>query len=160
VRLQVVRPGPLALRLANGEALGAVAGGDVGVELSARREGALREERVAALRVGDVEVDVVGVGLPVEDEAQRGRVLGRAVGRDVLSVDDVVEAYRLRWYVELFFKQLKSGAGLDAIRATKPSAVAALVFAKVIVLCLARLSSNSPSRNASAATLPPSLRFS
>lgn len=62
-----------------------------------------------------------------------------SVGRDVLSVDDVVEAYRLRWYVELFFKQLKSGAGLDAIRATKPSAVAALVFAKVIVLCLARL---------------------
>jgi transposase len=62
-----------------------------------------------------------------------------SVGRDVLSIDDLVEAYRLRWYVELFFKQLKSGAGLDAIRAVKPSAVAALVFAKVIVLCLARL---------------------
>ena len=62
-----------------------------------------------------------------------------SVDRDVLSIDDVVEAYRLRWYIELFFKQLKSGAGLDAIRATKPSAVAALVYAKVIVLCLARL---------------------
>jgi len=62
-----------------------------------------------------------------------------SVGRDVLSIDDVVEAYRLRWYVELFFKQLKSGAGLDAIRASRPGAVAALVYAKVIVLCLTRL---------------------
>ena len=62
-----------------------------------------------------------------------------SISRDVLTVDDVVEAYRLRWHIELFFKQLKSGAGLDAIRATKPSAVAALVYAKVIVICLARL---------------------
>lgn len=62
-----------------------------------------------------------------------------SVSRDVLSVDDVVEAYRVRWYIELFFKQMKSGAGLDAIRASTPGAVAALVYAKVIVLCLARL---------------------
>ena len=62
-----------------------------------------------------------------------------SVGRDVLSVDDIVEAYRLRWYVELFFKQLKSGTGLDTIQASRPGAVAALVYAKVIALCLARL---------------------
>ena len=62
-----------------------------------------------------------------------------SVGRDVLSIDDVVEAYRLRWYIELFFKQLKSGAGLDTILASRPGAVAALVYAKVIALCLARL---------------------
>ena len=62
-----------------------------------------------------------------------------SVDRDVLSIDDVVEAYRLRWYVELFFKQLKSGTGLDTIQASRPGAVAALVYAKVIALCLARL---------------------
>lgn len=62
-----------------------------------------------------------------------------SVERDVLSVDDVVETYRLRWYIELIFKQLKSGAGLKAILASRPWAVAALVYAKVIVLCLARL---------------------
>jgi IS4 transposase len=62
-----------------------------------------------------------------------------SVSRDVLSIDDVVEAYRLRWYIELFFKQLKSGAGLDTILASRPGAVAALVYAKVIALCLARL---------------------
>lgn len=62
-----------------------------------------------------------------------------SVGRNLLSIDDIVEAYRLRWYVELFFKQLKSGAGLDTILASRPGAVAALVYAKVIALCLARL---------------------
>lgn len=62
-----------------------------------------------------------------------------SVSRKVLSIDDVVEAYRLRWYVELFFKQLKSGAGLDTILASRPGAVMALVYAKVVALCLARL---------------------
>jgi len=62
-----------------------------------------------------------------------------SVSRDVLSVDDVVEAYRLRWHIELLFKQLKSGAGLDTILACRPGAVAALVYAKLIALCLARL---------------------
>lgn len=62
-----------------------------------------------------------------------------SVGRDVLSIDDIVEAYRLRWYVELFFKQMKSGVGLDTIQAIRPGAVAALVYAKVIALCLGRM---------------------
>jgi IS4 transposase len=61
------------------------------------------------------------------------------VSRDVLSVDEVAQTYRLRWYIELVFKQLKSGAGLKAILATRPAAVMALVYAKVIALCLARL---------------------
>jgi hypothetical protein len=63
--------GPAARRAVDGEALGAVAGGDVGVQLAARRQGAAAVEGVAAAGVADVEVDVVGVGLPVEDEAGR-----------------------------------------------------------------------------------------
>ncbi len=61
------------------------------------------------------------------------------ISRDVLTVDEVAQAYRLRWYIELVFKQLKSGTGLTAIRATRPGAVRALVYAKVIALCLGRL---------------------
>jgi hypothetical protein len=61
------------------------------------------------------------------------------VPRNVLTVGEVAQAYRLRWYIELVFKQLKSGLGLKAIRATRPGAVMALVYAKVIALCLARL---------------------
>src|SRR5262249_6645977 len=62
-----------------------------------------------------------------------------SVDRDLLEAEDVAEAYRLRWIIELIFKQLKSGAGLDTILAWRDSAVAALIHAKVIGLCLARL---------------------
>jgi IS4 transposase len=61
------------------------------------------------------------------------------VSRDILTVDEVAQAYRLRWNIELVFKQLKSGMGLKAILASRPGAVMALVYAKVIALCLARL---------------------
>jgi hypothetical protein len=62
-----------------------------------------------------------------------------SVGRDILDPFDVSEAYRLRWVVELVFKQLKSGTGLDAILAWRPSAVTALIYGKVTALCLVRL---------------------
>lgn len=61
------------------------------------------------------------------------------VARDVLSVQDVADTYRLRWEVELFFKQVKSGAGLSALLAWRASAVQAFVYSKIIALCLARL---------------------
>lgn len=62
-----------------------------------------------------------------------------SVGRDLLDPFDVAETYRLRWVVELVFKQMKSGTGLDAILAWRPSAVRALIYAKVTALCLVRL---------------------
>src|SRR5690606_7783999 len=37
------------------------------------------------------------------------------------------------------FKQLKSGAGLEAILAWRQPAVMALIYAKVVALCLARM---------------------
>jgi IS4 transposase len=62
-----------------------------------------------------------------------------SVDRDLLSGPDVAETYRLRWTIELLFKQLKSGAGLETILAWRQPAVMALIYAKVIALCLARL---------------------
>lgn len=61
------------------------------------------------------------------------------VAREVLAVQDVADTYRLRWEIELFFKQVKSGAGLSALLAWRPSAVQAFVYSKIIALCLARL---------------------
>jgi IS4 transposase len=61
------------------------------------------------------------------------------VERDVLSPKDVASAYRLRWNVELFFKQLKTGTGFNAVISGRRSAVTALLYAKLIALCLARL---------------------
>lgn len=62
-----------------------------------------------------------------------------SVDRNTLDGFDVAEAYRLRWVIELLFKQLKSGSGLDMILAWRESAVRALVYAKIVALCLARL---------------------
>jgi hypothetical protein len=69
VRLQAVREG--VGRALDREALGTIAGGHVLVELATRGQLLVREEGVAALAVADVEVHVVRVGLPVEDEADR-----------------------------------------------------------------------------------------
>lgn len=65
------------------------------------------------------------------------------VSRDLLDVRDIANAYRLRWHVELFFKQLKSGTGFSAVQGGRPSAVTALLYAKLVALCLARLLSLS-----------------
>lgn len=62
-----------------------------------------------------------------------------SVSRAVLEARDVAEAYRLRWTIELLFKQLKSGAGLETILAWRQPAVQALVYAKIAALCLSRL---------------------
>jgi IS4 transposase len=62
-----------------------------------------------------------------------------SVDRGLLDGRDVAEAYRLRWTIELLFKQLKSGAGLEAILAWRQPAVMALIYAKVVALCLARM---------------------
>jgi hypothetical protein len=62
-----------------------------------------------------------------------------SVDRDLLDAFDIAEAYRLRWIIELIFKQLKSGTGLSSILAWRESAVTALIYGKITALCLSRL---------------------
>lgn len=62
-----------------------------------------------------------------------------SVDRNLLDAFDVAEAYRLRWIIELIFKQLKSGAGLSSILAWRESAVTAMIYGKITALCLSRL---------------------
>lgn len=61
------------------------------------------------------------------------------IPREILTGQDVGEAYRLRWVIELFFKHLKSGAGLSAILSWREQAITALIHAKIVALALARL---------------------
>ncbi len=75
----------------------------------------------------------------IEDEEGTRHWYLTNVGRDTLSPTDIAETYRLRWEVELLFKQVKSGAGLSEILAWRPSAVAAFIYAKLVGLCLMRL---------------------
>jgi hypothetical protein len=108
-----------------------------------------------ALRDGILQAENGYIDLDVKLEAEGKEAVARVVGvvdpggnwhwyltnvsRDLLDAADVAEAYRLRWLIELFFKQVKSGLGLDAILAWREEAVTALVYAKVIALSLARL---------------------
>jgi hypothetical protein len=58
------------------EALGPVAGGDVCVQLAARLELGVAEEGVVSERIPDVEIDVVGIGFPVQGQYRAKRVDG------------------------------------------------------------------------------------
>jgi hypothetical protein len=62
-----------------------------------------------------------------------------SVDRNLLDTFDIAEAYRLRWIIELIFKQLKSGTGLSSILAWREPAVTALIYGKITALCLSRL---------------------
>jgi hypothetical protein len=77
----------------------------------------------------------------VVDEADNNNIHWylTSVPREVLDARDVAETYRLRWIIELVNKQLKSGLGLDSILAWREPAVTALMHAKIVALCLARL---------------------
>jgi hypothetical protein len=89
------------------------------------------------LRAGDNEAIVRVVG--IEDALGDRHWYITTVPREILSPSEVAETYRLRWEIELHFKQMKSGAGFKAILAWRPSAVLALLYAKVIAMALARL---------------------
>lgn len=58
---------------------------------------------------------------------------------ECLPAEDVPAAYSMRWEVELVFKAMKSGLGMNRIEARCPDSVTALLHAKVIALALARL---------------------
>jgi hypothetical protein len=90
------------------------------------------------LSKGDEEAVARVVAIDNDDGSERHWYLTSFAG-DVLDARDVGEAYRLRWTIELLFKQMKSGTGLNAILAWRQSAVLALIYAKIVALCLARL---------------------
>lgn len=77
------------------------------------------------------------IGIPAPDGDTRWFVT--TLGVDAIDAADAQELYALRWEVEIIFKALKSGLGLDQIRARRPDSLIALLHAKVIALALARL---------------------
>jgi hypothetical protein len=116
------------------------------------------EQGTLALEHGIVDVDV---RLQSKGKQATARIVGvfdtehddihfylTSVSHEILNARDVCDAYRLRWEVELLFKQLKSGAGLSSILAWRESAVCALIHSKVIALCLARMLELSVARQA------------
>jgi IS4 transposase len=60
------------------------------------------------------------------------------LGRDVFSADSVGQLYRLRWQVELFFKECKSPANLHAFDTEKDEIVEGLIWASLLCAVLKR----------------------
>ena len=58
------------------------------------------------------------------------------VPQDVLSTKEVIEAYKLRWQVELIFKTWKSNLDIDSIRAMKKERMECQLLAKLIWILL------------------------
>jgi len=116
-------------------------------------------ERAVGKRLDEALVDDVHMDRLVELEVQVGRARtawpARVVGApapdgdmrwylttlspECLPAEDVPDAYAMRWEIELVFKALKSGLGLNRMEARSPAAVTALLHAKVIALALSRL---------------------
>lgn len=58
--------------------------------------------------------------------------------RDNFAMGDVLNAYRLRWQMELYFKELKSYANLHAFSTTKPHIAEGLIWASLCIAFLKR----------------------
>lgn len=60
------------------------------------------------------------------------------IDRDVLEVEDLSESYRLRWQIELLFRQLRSHARLDELPTSKEHVAKILIYASIIALLVSR----------------------
>lgn len=60
------------------------------------------------------------------------------LGRELFSTDDILQAYRLRWQVELLFKELKSYANLHKFSTEKEVIAEGLIWASLCAAFLKR----------------------
>lgn len=58
---------------------------------------------------------------------------------EMLTAENVAELYRMRWEVELLFKELQSSYALDELDTKNPHAVEALIWSAVLTLIASRL---------------------
>jgi transposase len=61
------------------------------------------------------------------------------LARETVPASDVVELYRLRWQIELLFKELKSYCNLKKFSTSNEDIVSTLIYASFITVLLKRL---------------------
>jgi IS4 transposase len=71
-------------------------------------------------------------------EAKRYHVYITNIPPDALSAEDVAELYRVRWDIEMIFKELKSKYSLDAITSANPNVVEGLIWVAILTLLVSR----------------------
>jgi IS4 transposase len=72
------------------------------------------------------------------EEAKKYHVYITNIPSDALNAEDVAELYRVRWDIEMIFKELKSKYSLDAITSANPNVVERLIWVGILTLLVSR----------------------
>jgi putative transposase len=89
----------------------------------------------------DLDVDVDGVIcrlVIVPGRGRKARPYYTTLSRDTFRPAAIAEMYRLRWQIELVFKELKQHLSLEAVPTRDPIAAQVLVWASLIALVISR----------------------
>lgn len=92
-------------------------------------------------------------------DAKKYHVYMTNVPADDLDAEQIAEAYRLRWQVELLFKQLRSHYRLDQLPSRKKVVVETLIYAAILTLIVSRVLMMATRRRAPAGRHVPELRW-
>lgn len=65
-------------------------------------------------------------------------VLFTSLTEDTISIDEVLQLYRLRWQIEIAFKRLKSLVEIDELTAKNPELVQSCLYAGLILALLTK----------------------
>lgn len=71
-------------------------------------------------------------------EAKKYHVYFTNIPIEMLCAEDVAELYRVRWDIEMIFKELKSKYSLDAIKSANPDVVEGLIWVGILTLLVSR----------------------
>ena len=71
-------------------------------------------------------------------EAKRYHTYITNIPPNALSAEDVAELYRVRWDIEMIFKELKSKYSLDVIKSANPNVVEGLIWVGILTLLVSR----------------------
>ena len=71
-------------------------------------------------------------------EAKRYHVYLTNIPPESLSAEDVAELYRVRWDIEMIFKEMKSKYSLDAVNSANPNVVEGLIWVGILTLLVSR----------------------
>ena len=71
-------------------------------------------------------------------EAKKYHAYITNIPSDALSAEDIAELYRVRWDIEMIFKELKSKYSLDAITSANPNVVEGLIWVGILTLLVSR----------------------
>lgn len=71
-------------------------------------------------------------------EAKKYHVYLTNIPPESLNAEDVAQLYRVRWDIEMIFKELKSKYSLDVIKSANPNVVEGLIWVGILTLLVSR----------------------